>query len=79
MHTYGLSSRNYTVNGDAELDGVLRGVTCIFPMCGQVMDGRLRAQGVHVERERMRESMRRVDPSGVHADTNDESTEAKDV
>ena len=68
MHTYGLSSRNYTVIGDAELDEIVGGVTSVFPRCGQkVMDGRLRAQGVHVQRERIRESMRRVDPSGVQA------------
>ena len=48
MHTYGLSSRNYTVIGDAELDEIVGGVTSVFPRCGQkVMDGRLRAQSVH--------------------------------
>ena len=31
------------------------------------MYGRLRMQGIHVQRERIRECLRRVDPSGVHS------------
>ena len=66
MNTYQLSTRNYTTICDADLDELVRGMTSVFPTCGwRLMDGRLRAQGIHVQRERVRESLRRVDPSGV--------------
>lgn len=40
----------------------------VFPRCGEkLIHGRLRAQGVHVQRQRVRESLRRVDPSGIQA------------
>ena len=40
----------------------------VFPRCGEkLVHGRLHAQGVHVQRQRLRESIRRVDSSGVQA------------
>jgi hypothetical protein len=34
--------------------------------CGEKsVSGRLRSQGIHIERQRVRDSMHRVDPSGV--------------
>ena len=52
MNNYQLSTRNYTIICDADLDELLRGMTSVFPRCGwRLMDGRLRAQGIHVQRE----------------------------
>ena len=68
LSTYNLSTRNYTAITDHELDERVQELCSVFPRCGEkLVHGRLRAQGVYVQRQRVRESLRRVDPSGVQA------------
>lgn len=66
LQFYQLSTRNYTVIMDHELDGIVQAMSSTFPRCGEKMvDARLRAQGIHVPRERVRGSLKRVDPTGI--------------
>ena len=67
LSTYNLSTRNHTVITDHELDELVQELFAVFPRCGEkLVHGRLQAHGVHVQR-RVRESIHRVDPSGVQA------------
>ena len=68
LHMYNLSTQTYTVISDYQLDDLVLQICLAYPRCGEkLIDGRLRVQGVHVQRLRVRESMRRVDPSGIQA------------
>ena len=68
LSEYQLSTRNYSTISDVQLDDLIGQTSSVFPRCGEkMMYGRLRMQGIHVQRERIRESLRRVDPSGVHS------------
>ena len=68
LSTYNLSTRNYTAITDHELDEQVQELCSVFPRCGEkLVHGRLRAQGVYVQRQRVRQSLHRVDPSGVQA------------
>ena len=61
-----LSTHNYTVIADIELDDLVQEMSANFPRCGEKMvQGRLRAQGIHIQRQRIRESLHRVDNSGI--------------
>ena len=58
----------YTAATDAELDLFVYEVTSAYPLCGEkTILGRMRSQGTHVPRQRVRDSMLRVDPSGVES------------
>lgn len=66
LSSYDLSTRNYTDISDADLDEVVSGLSAAFPRCGEkLIDGRLRCQGILVQQERIRNSLRRVDPVGT--------------
>ncbi len=66
LHAYGLSQRNYTVITDSQLDEVVSQVCVCYPTCGEkMMRSRLSGQGIYVQRERVRQALRRVDPLGV--------------
>ena len=68
LNFYQLSTRNYTVITNDELDSTVEELTHAFPRSGEkIVDARLRAQGIHVPRERVRDSIRRVDPSGIQS------------
>lgn len=68
IRKYGLSLRNYSSLTDSELDAIVREITTVLPRCGEkTMSGRLRSQGIIVQRERIRHSLHRVDPDGVRA------------
>ena len=68
LSEYQLSTRNYSTISDVQLDDLIGQTSSVFPRCGEkMMYGRLRMQGIYVQRERIRESLRRVDPSGVHS------------
>ena len=58
--------RHYYVDiSDTDLDDIVSGISGTFPKCGEKMtDGRLRSRGILVQRDRVRESLRRVDPVG---------------
>ena len=63
---YGLVFRNYSSLSDSELDALVTEVISLFPYCGEKsVHGRLRSRGIIVKRDRIRESLRRVDPSGI--------------
>jgi hypothetical protein len=66
MKELGLASHNYTSMSDAELDKVVEDITHVHPRCGEkMMSGLLIAQGVRVQRQRLRESLHRVDSLGI--------------
>ena len=66
MKEYGILSHKFSDIDDAELDDMVRGIITLFPNCGEkTVSGRLRSNGVRIQRGKVRESMRRVDPSGL--------------
>ncbi len=68
LQLYNLSTRDYTLISDPELDDIVLQMCSAYPRCGEKMtDGRLRAQGIHITRQRVRESLRRVDPAGIQS------------
>ena len=63
---YGLVFRIYSSLSDSELDALVTDVVSLFPHCGEKsVEGRLKSRGIIVKRDRIRESLRRVDPSGI--------------
>jgi len=63
---YGLILCNYSPLSDSELDALVLEITSLFPHCGEKsIHGRLRSHGIIIKRERIRDSLRRVDPSGI--------------
>ena len=67
MKNGGLSMRNYTPLSDLELvDHMVSEITSLFPHCGEKsVSSRLRSRGILVKRDRVRDSLRRVNPYGV--------------
>jgi len=67
MHDCGLSVRGfYTLISDTDLREVIGSIARIQPNLGaKALDGALRAQGIIVQRSRIRESLYDVDPEGV--------------
>lgn len=66
MEQYNLSVRSfYSSMSDQELDAIVRSIQTRFGLCGnRQMNGHLLARGIRVQQHRVRESQRRVDPSG---------------
>ena len=66
MHEFGLSVRSsYSTITDAELDLAVESILRSFPNAGyKRMSGFLTSRGLHVQQNRIRSSMRRVDPQG---------------
>ena len=66
MTKYGLTIRAmYSILSQQELDTVVCSIQQEFPLCGKrQMMGHLRAQGIRVQQNRIRESQRRIDPGG---------------
>ena len=53
---------------DAQLDEEVMHISSFHPECGEkTVHRRLKSKGIHVQRERIRQSLRRVDPTGVQA------------
>ncbi len=68
LSTYHLSTHNFSLKIDNDLDVRIKETGNVFPRCGEKMaQSRLLTQGIHVQRQRVRESLCRVDPSGVEA------------
>ena len=43
-------------------------ITTLFPQCGEkIISGRLKSSGICVQRQRVRDSLQRIDPSGVRS------------
>ena len=68
MRDFGIRTTNFSLISDAELDELVGNVVLLHPQCGErSVTGYLRSQGHHIQRERIRQSIRRVDPVGVEA------------
>ncbi len=67
MHDFGLSAGNvYASSSDEELDGLITDIQRDFPNVGcKRVTGRLRARGIHMQQDRICQSMRRVNPEGI--------------
>ena len=66
MQKYELSRLNSMAITDAHLDSLVMEITSMLPRCGEkTVNGRLRSCGIRVPRQRIRASLRRVDPSGI--------------
>ena len=67
MKKYELYHLKSMVVSDANLDSLVREITSLFPRCGEkTVNGRLRSCSIRVPRQRIRNSLRRVDPSSIH-------------
>ena len=61
-----LVESNFSDKSDSDLDALVSGVVLLHPQCGEKsVTGRLRSLGYNVQRERVRFSIRHVDPIGV--------------
>ena len=68
MGDLGVRASDFSSVSDAELDGLVSSIIDLHPRSGQkTVSGRLRSQRYKVQRDRIREAIRRVDPSGVEA------------
>ena len=66
MKKYELSHLNSMAVSDAHLDSLVREITSLLPKCGEkTINGRLRSYNIRVPRQRIRASLKRVDPSGI--------------
>ena len=66
LHMYNLSTQRYTVISDYQLDEAVLQICLAYPRCGEKLTNAwLDVLGIHVPRHRVRESLRRVDPSGI--------------
>ena len=66
MNEYELSLLNSMAVSDAHLDSLVKEITTLFPLCGEKsVNGRLRSCNIRVPRQIIRDSLRRVDPSGI--------------
>ena len=67
MQEYGISSRSrYSTISDSELEAVISSFVSSNPNLGErSVDGLLRSQGVVIQRQRLWDAMRAVDPEGV--------------
>ena len=62
----GIRVRDYSSLSDIQLDELVGHVVSLHPQSGEkTVSGRLRSQGYKIQRQRVRESLRRVDPTGV--------------
>ena len=62
----------YISISEYDLDNLVRNIVVLHPQCGEKsVLSRLRSEGVRVQRQKIRDSLHRVDPRGCH-----ESTEA---
>ena len=66
MQKYELSHLKSMTISDAHLDSLVVEITSLLPRSGEkTVNGRLRSCGIRVPRQRIRDSLRRVDPSGI--------------
>jgi Fe2+ transport system protein FeoA len=67
LREFGMSmGTKFCVISDEDLDDIIRSIMQQYPECGQkMMQGHLKERGIVVQQTRVRESMRRTDPSGT--------------
>ena len=64
----GIRSNDFTSLSDDELDHLVQNVVSLHPQSGEkTVVGQLRSQGIKIQRERVRQSLRRVDPTGIES------------
>ena len=62
-----INNNQYSDINNSTLDGAICRIKQNHPNCGEVMViGHLRAQGINVQRNRVREAIQQVDPEGGH-------------
>ena len=60
---YNIDRYNASQMTDQELDDAVRKITSLFPRCSEKsVSGRLRSKRILIQRKRVQESLRRVDP-----------------
>ena len=65
LHELGIRSNDFTSLSDDELDHL---VVSLHPQSGEkTVVGQLRSQGIKIQRERVRQSLQRVDPTGIES------------
>ena len=68
MQMYGISQYIGSQASDLEFDNAVHQIAALFPRIGaKSVSGRLRSKGILIQHERVRESLRRVDPLSVRA------------
>ena len=68
LQEFGIRSCDYSTISDTELDELIHSIVVLHPQSGEkTVTGQLRSQGHRLQRERIRQSIRRVDPSGVES------------
>ena len=66
MKKYQVLHLNSMLIDDAHLDLIVKEIVSFFPKCGEkTVNGRLKSCGIRVPRQRIRESLERVDPTGL--------------
>lgn len=66
MNDLQLIASSYSSISNAELDTLVEEITQLHPRCGEkTICGRLRSNGIRIQRQRIRDSLHRVDPSGI--------------
>ena len=66
MQKYELSHLNSMAITDAHLDSLVIEIASLLPRCGEKTVNRRLRSGIRVPHQRIRASLRRVDPSGIH-------------
>lgn len=68
MNEYQMTLFNSFNISDNQLDAIIKEITTLFPKSGEkTVSGRLRSYNIRVPRRRVRESLQRVDPSGIRS------------
>ena len=68
IREYQMSANAYVSITEAEIDYLVHEVVSAHPRSGEkIVHGKLRSQGLHIQRWKVRESLARVDPSGIEA------------
>ena len=68
MNEYQMTLFNSFNISDNQLDAIIKEITTLFPRSGEkTVSGRLRSYNIRVPRRRVRESLQRVDPSGIRS------------
>lgn len=66
MHEYGIMDALHSFLTDGDLDRIVERFVLAHPNCGQrMLVGHIRSLGLHISRQRVRDSLIRTDPHGV--------------
>ena len=68
LREFGITSHEFTSISDHELDQAISDIVSVHPQSGEkTILGNLRSQSIKIQRERVRQSLRRVDPLGIES------------